>query len=78
MKLDTGRGMLYSALENLQVHWDATSPYWQDAVQIQFVEQVWEPLQQQVASALDAIDQLQVLLNQMRQDCEGTDYSVYQ
>jgi len=76
MRLDTGRGMLHEALQTLQAHWDETSPYWQDAMRIQFVEQVWEPLQQRVASALEATDQLQVLLNQMRHECEGDDSSI--
>ncbi len=77
MRLEAGRGMLYSALQNLQAHWDAASPYWQDSMRVQFVEQVWEPLQQQVKTALEAIDQLQVLLNQMRHDCEGSDFNIY-
>ncbi len=76
MRLDTGRGMLYEALQTLQAHWDETDRYWQDAMRIQFVEQVWEPLQQQVGSALEAIDQMQVILNQMRHECEGDDGNI--
>lgn len=69
MRLEAGRGMLHSALQTLQAHWEATTPYWQDAMRVQFVEQVWEPLVQQVSNTLEAIDQLQVALNQMRHDC---------
>jgi hypothetical protein len=69
--------MLYSALQNVQAHWDGTSSYWQDAMRIQFVEQVWEPLQQTVKNALEAIDQLQVALNQMRRDCDGNDFNIF-
>jgi hypothetical protein len=78
MMIDAGRGILYSALKTLQAKWDGVEPHWQDAMRHQFIEQVWEPLQQRTAEALEAIDQMQVLLSQMRRDCEGTNYDIFQ
>jgi hypothetical protein len=78
MKLDGGRGALYSSLKTIQARWDATEPDWRDAMRAQFVAQVWEPLQQNVTVTLEAIDQLQAILHQMRQECEGNDFNLYQ
>lgn len=77
MKLDAGRAMLHSALQTLQIHWDNTDPHWQDVMREQFSREVREPLAQQVAVALEAIDQLQVVLDQMRRDCEADDHDLH-
>lgn len=75
--LDGGRGALYSALKALQARWDATEADWRDAARARFVEQVWGPLQQHVAVTLEAIDQLQAILHQMRHECEGDDHDLH-
>ena len=49
-----------------QARWDGVEQHWQDAMRHQFVEQVWEPLQQRTAEALEAVDQMQALLAQIR------------
>jgi hypothetical protein len=77
MNLDGGRARLYSALKTLQAHWDNTEPHWQDAMKHQFVEQILTPLQDQTAAALQAIDQMEVILHQMRRDCEGDSFDIY-
>jgi hypothetical protein len=77
MTLDGGHGMLSSALKTVQAHWSSVEPYWQDALRLQFVEQVWEPLQDDTAKVLEAADRLQVLLSQMRRECEGNSADIY-
>ena len=77
MNLEGGRAQLYSALKTLQSHWDNTEPHWQDTMKVQFVEQLLTPLQTQTAAALQAIDQMDVILHQMRRDCEGNPFDIY-
>jgi hypothetical protein len=77
MNLEGGRARLYAALKTLQSHWDNTEPHWQDTMKAQFVEQLWTPLQMQTAAALEAIDQMDVLLHQMRRDCEGSSFDIH-
>jgi hypothetical protein len=77
MSLEGGRGRLYSALKTLQSRWDMTEPYWQDIMKVQFVEQILTPLQEHGAAALGAIDQMDVVLGQMRRDCEGNNFDIY-
>jgi hypothetical protein len=77
MSLEGGRGSLYDALKTLQSRWDATEPHWQDAMKVQFVGQVLTPLQELGAAALQAIDQMEVILHRLRRDCEGTTFDIY-
>ncbi len=77
MTLDGGHGMLASALKTLQARWDGVEPYWQDLLRQQFVEQVWDPLQETTEKVLQAADRLQVLLSQMRRECEGTRVDIH-
>jgi hypothetical protein len=68
---------LYSALKVLQGRWDQTEPYWQDVIKAQFVEELLTPLQEQTAAALQAIDQMDVILHRMRRDCEGNAFDIH-
>jgi hypothetical protein len=77
MNLDGGRAQIYSALKTLQSHWDNTDPHWQDTMKVQFVEQLLSPLQEHAAATLQAIDQMSVILQQMRRDCEGNPFDIY-
>jgi hypothetical protein len=77
MSLDAGRGRLYNAVKTLQGHWDLTEPHWNDTMRLQFVEQVLTPLQELSNTALQAIDQMEVVLHQMRRDCEGSNFDIY-
>lgn len=77
MSLDAGRSQLYSALKTLQGRWDHTEPHWQDAMKLQFVEQILTPLQDQTAAVLQAIDKMDLLLHRMRRDCEGSHFDIY-
>jgi hypothetical protein len=77
MMLDGGHGMISSALKTIRARWDNVEPHWQDLLRQQFVEQVWEPLQEDTRKVLEAADRLQVLLSQMRRECEGNSVDIY-
>jgi len=77
MSLQGGRGRLYGALQALQARWDSTEPHWQDTMKVDFVEQILTPLQEQTTTALQAIDQMDVILNAMRRECEGSRFDIH-
>ena len=77
MMLDGGQGMLASALKTVKAKWEVAEPHWQDLLRVQFVEQVWDPMLDQSAKLLQAADQIQVLLYQMRRECEGASADFY-
>jgi hypothetical protein len=77
MSLSGGRDLLSGALKTLRGHWENTEPHWQDAMKAQFVEQILTPLEDQCGAALQAIDRMDVLLQQMRRDCEGNSFDIY-
>ncbi len=77
MMLESGRSKLYASLKTLQGQWEATEPHWRDSMSLQFTEQVLLPLEEMTGAALQAIDQLEALLTQMRHDCEGNPYDIY-
>ncbi len=72
MNLDAGRAMLHSAHKTLQAKWDAAEQCWQDEQRRLFEEQVGGPLRQMVGVVLQAVDQMQVQLHQMKRECEGS------
>lgn len=78
MNLDAGHGALSAALKTLAAKWDGVEPFWQDAMKQQFVEKVWEPLLKYCNNTLEAIDQMQVILVQMKRDCEDASSDVLQ
>jgi hypothetical protein len=69
MSLDTGRYQLYTALKALRERWEDTKETWQDAVQMKFAEDVWEPVEQLSQAALSAIDRLSQAVARAKQDC---------
>jgi hypothetical protein len=77
MSLQDGRGRLYSSLKTLQAHWDLTDPHWRDTMKTQFVEQILLPLQEHSAAVLQAADRMDVMLHEMRRDCEGDIFDIY-
>jgi hypothetical protein len=78
MMLDGGHGMLSSALKTVRVRWEEVEGHWNDAMRQQFEAQVWRALEEYTATALEAIDQMQVVLAQMQRDCEGSRYSIHE
>ncbi|VTR96746.1 hypothetical protein [Tuwongella immobilis] len=71
MKVDAGRGKLYSALKTVRHQWDAFEESWQDPMRQDFEEQIWEPLNRMSVDTLQAIDQLAQIFAEMRHECEG-------
>jgi hypothetical protein len=69
VSLATGRYQLASALKTLHVRWDETCMSWRDDVRREFTERFWNTLEAQVPAALAAIDRLDQVLTQLRQDC---------
>ena len=76
MSLQGGRGSLYDAIKTLRSRWDSTEPHWQDTMKVQFVEQILAPMQDLSAAALGAIDLMDVVLHEMRRDCEGSNFDI--
>jgi hypothetical protein len=77
MILDGGQGMLSSALKTIRARWDSVEVHWQDLQRQQFVEQVWQPLQENSEKVLEAANRLEVMLSQMRRECEGTSVDIH-
>jgi hypothetical protein len=77
MSLQGGRDLLSGTLKTLLGHWDHTAPYWRDAASAEFVEHILTPLQDRVAAALQAVDRMDVVLQQMRRVCEGNSFDIF-
>lgn len=77
MRFDAGRGKLYDALLQIRARWEETEPHWNDAVRQDFEEKIWEPLIQYTEEALRAIDRLNQVFNQAKNECEGGALSLY-
>lgn len=71
MRFDAGRGRLYDALQQIEHRWEDVDPHWNDAVRGEFEEKIWEPLVTFSEDALRAIDRLNQLFTQARNECEG-------
>lgn len=69
--LDTSAAQLRSAMEDLQIAWQATTDHWQDGVSQKFCEAHLEPIGPALKQSLDAISQMQQLINQMQRECES-------
>jgi len=70
VKFGASRSQLYDAQKTARARWETTSDSWNDSTQVEFEEQIWIPLDQQVSNVLRAVDSLSVLFAQVRQDCE--------
>jgi hypothetical protein len=75
--LDAGRSKLYAALKTLRARWEKVAPQWHDAMRRQFADETWTPLEDQAAAALEAIDQMTIVLNQMKRECTDEDVDIY-
>ena len=64
-----GRGQLSRALKDLKQRWLETKSSWDDSQADHFEEKYVDPLEQDLRSALSAMDTMAVLLSQARHDC---------
>jgi hypothetical protein len=69
MSLATGRFQIASAMKTLTVRWDITCMSWRDAVRHDFTKRYWNTLEGDLPQLLSAIDRLDQLIVQARQDC---------
>ena len=69
MSLGSARYQLASAFKTLRLTWDDTKDDWRDAVRQDFDDQHWQALADRVPSLLTALDRLDQVLAQVRQDC---------
>lgn len=71
MRTDAGRGRLYDALKVIRGRWDEVEPHWTDQMRQQFEEKTWIPLQLLTEDLLRALDRLNQVFNQARNECTG-------
>jgi len=64
------RGQLTKAMRQLLMQWHETHSGWDDAVSKSFEQKYLAPLEQDLKTALGAMDHMAVLLGQIRRDCE--------
>jgi hypothetical protein len=69
VSLTTGWTELNNALKDLRVLWQETRADWDDPVSQDFEEHTWTPLENQVVSALRAMDRLAPILAKAQRDC---------
>lgn len=70
MRIGASRSQLDDAQKTARVRWESTAEVWADAMRKDFDEQTFQPLDRVVSDLLRAVDQLSVLFNQIRQECE--------
>ena len=70
MKFGASRSQLYDAQKTARARWDLVTEAWSDDSRREFEEGTWQPLDQMATDALRGIDQLSVMITQIRQECE--------
>ncbi len=66
--LDTSAAQLRGAMEDLQLAWQLASEHWQDSVSQRFCEMHLEPIGPALKQTLNAVGQMQQLVNQMQRE----------
>ncbi len=67
----TGSGAsLSQAAKSLDVSWERTNALWTDAKAREFEAKYLEPLPAQIKKSLQAFEDIQALLHQIRKHCE--------
>jgi hypothetical protein len=64
------RGALTKAMKDLMMRWNETKSDWNDAASARFEKEFLDGVEQDLRSTLSAMDQMAVLLQQARHDCE--------
>ncbi len=65
-----GRGQLTKAMKSLLLQWNEAKGSWDDSVSRSFEDKFLVPLEQDLKSALGAMDHMSGLLQNIRRDCE--------
>ena len=74
MRFGTTRSQIYDAQKTARAKWDATGDVWDDMVRQDHGELIVDELDKSVSDILRAIDQLAILIVQIRQECEYQPY----
>jgi hypothetical protein len=69
--LETGAAHLRDATEELQIAWQQVGEYWHDSVSQKYGDTHLEPIGPATKKSLEAVTQMQQLLNQIHLDCES-------
>ena len=64
------RGQLSKGIKDLANRWLETKGAWDDAVSRKFEDRYLQPLEADLKSAASAMDQMAILLSQIRRECE--------
>jgi hypothetical protein len=72
MNFFDSKAKLSYALKKLQLHWEQTQTQWRDTVSHDFERSYLEPLGQQVAATVQAIDRLVDVLRRAQQECQSS------
>jgi hypothetical protein len=70
MGLQESRAKIGTAIRDLRSLWSNTKVYWTDANSERFEEEFLQPLEMDVRTAANAMDQMGTLLSQIRRQCE--------
>ncbi len=70
----TGRSRLLRAAKDLSVRWYEVQEVWRDVQCAQFEKRVMAPLEADVRVTSQAMERLESLLAQAKNDCRGRDY----
>jgi hypothetical protein len=69
MSVAGGRAKVQIALKDLLAKWDRVKDHWHDDVAHAFQENTIDPLENQVRSALNAMDKMREILHRMKSEC---------
>jgi hypothetical protein len=64
------RGQLAKLMKELKDKWSATRMDWDDVVSERFEKRFIDPMEADLRNATGAMDQMAMLLGQIRRDCE--------
>ena len=70
MSTQGSAGSLIQAARILQIEWERTKESWRDAKSIEFEQRYLADLPMQIAGAVNAMEELDMLLKKVRNDCE--------
>ena len=70
MTSGVGEVQLQDGLKKLLIRWEETTPYWNDAVRLEFQRKYIDPLVDQIKATMQAQDDLARMMQQCYQDCK--------
>ena len=69
MGVHEGGGRLGKAMKELLIQWEETKQVWDDPVSRRFEQQYLTPLQMDLKTAIAAMGQMALVLDNIRRDC---------